>query len=702
MTNELSNVRTAYRTCNLCEAMCGLEIKLSGDQIVSIRGDELDPFSRGHICPKAIALEDVYNDPNRLKFPVRRSSSGWQQISWDEAFDEVIAGLKAVQEKYGKNAVGVYQGNPSVHNSGTVLTSSGFFKALGSSNKFSATSVDQLPHHFAAWQMLGHPLLIPIPDIDRTDFMLILGANPLASNGSLMTAAGVKRRLEDIKKRGGKVVLVDPRRTETMSVSSEHHFVRPGTDVFLLLAMLEVIFAENLVKLGRLEAFTDGLDILREAVREFTPERVSARTGLSASTIRQLARDFANAPSAVAYGRIGLSTQAFGGSSQWLVTALNIVTGNFDRAGGAMLTTPAIDLIRAKTQEDIFNRTQTRVRGLPEFDGEFPVAAMAEEMLTPGIGQIKAFVTNSGNPVLSTPNGSQLEAALEQLEFFVAIDIYINETTRHANIILPPATGLETAHYDLIFHHLAVQNTAKYSEATLPKTEGAKYDWEIFEELRNRLSLAPEGRLKAPRDPAEKLESALQNGTYKLSLEQLRANPHGLDLGALEPRLPERLLTPNKRLQLAPDMLVADLTRARNDLEKPNPEMVLIGRRELRSNNSWMHNSERLVRGKNRCTLMIHPSDASKKGILEGSSVRVNSRVGSVELPAEITENIMPGVVSIPHGYGHVREGIKLEIARQNPGVSINDLTDELVLDDLTGNAAFCGVSVSVQALNPI
>jgi anaerobic selenocysteine-containing dehydrogenase len=680
--------------------MCGLEIKLEGEKIVSIRGDELDPFSKGHICPKATALEDIYNDPNRLKFPVRRTESGWQQITWDEAFDEVISSLKAVQEKYGKNAVGVYQGNPSVHNSGTVLTSSGFFKALGSSNKFSATSADQLPHHFAAWQMLGHPLLIPIPDIDRTDFMLILGANPMASNGSLMTAAGVKRRLENIKKRGGKIILVDPRRTETASVANEHHFVRPGTDVFLLLAMLEVIFAENLVKLGRLADFTDGVQILREAVREFTPERVSARTGLRADVIRGLARDFASAPSAVAYGRIGLSTQAFGGSSQWLVTALNIVTGNFDRVGGAMLTTPAIDLIRAKTQENIFNRSQSRVRGLPEFDGEFPVAALAEEMLTPGEGQIKAFITNSGNPVLSTPNGGQLETALEKLDFFVAIDIYINETTHHANIILPPATGLETAHYDLIFHHLAVSNHAKYSEATLPKTTGAKYDWEIFEELRNRLTLEPEGTLKAPRDPAEKLELGLKTGTYKLSLEQLQENPHGLDLGALEARLPERLLTPNKRLQLAPDLLIADLSRAKIELEQPSPELVLIGRRELRSNNSWMHNSERLVRGKNRCTLMIHPTDAIKKGILQGSSVKVLSRVGSIELPAEITENIMPGVVSIPHGYGHAREGVKLEVASQNAGVSINDLTDELLLDDLTGNAAFCGVSVSLQALS--
>ena len=699
MTSNLSNVRTAYRTCNLCEAMCGLEIKLEGDKIVSIRGDELDPFSQGHICPKATALEDVYNDPNRLKFPVRRTSSGWQQISWDEAFDEVISSLKSVQAKYGKDAVGVYQGNPSVHNSGTVLTSSGFFKALGSRNKFSATSVDQLPHHFAAWQMLGHPLLIPIPDIDRTDFMLILGANPLASNGSLMTAAGVKRRLENIKKRGGKIVLVDPRRTETASISSEHHFIRPGSDVFLLLAMLEVIFSENLVKLGRLEDFTDGLEILRDAVREFTPEKVSAKTGLSADAIRQLARDFANAPTAVAYGRIGLSTQAFGSSSQWLVTALNIVTGNFDRVGGAMLTTPAIDLIRAKAQENIFNRAQTRVRGLPEFDGEFPVAAMAEEMLTLGEGQIKAFITNSGNPVLSTPNGTQLEKALEKLEFFVAIDIYINETTRHANIILPPATGLETAHYDLIFHHLAVSNHAKYSEATLPKTEGAKYDWEIFEELRNRLTLSPGGVLKAPRDPAEKLEFGLQNGMYKLSLDKLRAHPHGIDLGALEARLPERLLTPNKRLNLAPEMLIADLTRARLELEKPSSEFVLIGRRELRSNNSWMHNAERLVRGKNRCTVMMHPTDAAKNGISEGSSVRVNSRVGSIEIPAEITENIMPGVLSIPHGYGHARDGVKLEVASQSAGVSINDLTDELELDGLTGNAAFCGVSVNVQLI---
>jgi anaerobic selenocysteine-containing dehydrogenase len=695
-----STRRTAYRACNLCEAICGLEIELERnanglERVVAIRGDEHDPLSRGHICPKAVALQDMYTDPNRLRLPVKRTAQGWQTITWDEAFDLVVSNLKRLQEKHGPDAVGVYQGNPSVHNSGTLLTAPGFFKTLGTRNRFSATSVDQLPHHLAALTMFGHGLLMPIPDVDRTDFMLIFGANPLTSNGSLMTAPGMRERLRAIQARGGRVIVIDPRRTETAQTANEHHFVQPGTDVFVLLGMLHTVFTENLVRLGHLETVTDDLEVLRQAMQPFRPERVAARTRLEAATIKRLARDLANTPRAVVYGRMGISTQVFGGLCHWLVNALNAVTGHLDTPGGMMFPQPAIAMVRDKNVESVFDRYRSRVRNLPEFDGEFPVAALAEEITTPGDGQVRALVTSCGNPVLSTPNGKRLARALETLDFMVAIDVAVNETTRHAHVILPPATGLETAHYDLVFHAFAVRNTARYSLPTLPKVEGAKFDWEIFEELRNRFL----GQPKPPRDPREKLELGLKAGPYQLSLVELEANPHGVDLGPLQPNLPERLLTPNQHVQLAPALYLPDLERAENDLGNsvPDGDFVLIGRRELRSNNSWMHHVARLTRGHARCTVMMHPNDAARLGITDGQAVQLRSRVGRITLPAQLTDTIMPGVISIPHGYGHAHNP---EVQPEHAGVSINDLTDELALDPLTGNAVLNGVRVQLEAAN--
>ncbi len=698
MTNPPTR-RTAFRACNLCEAICGLSIELERGQdgterVVSIRGDERDPLSKGHICPKAIALRDVYDDPNRLKRPVKRVSDAWTEIGWDEAFDLVAASLKSVQERHGRDSVGVYQGNPSVHNSGTMLTAPGFVKALGTRNRFSATSVDQLPHHLAALTMFGHPLLMPIPDVDRTDLMLVLGANPVASNGSLMTAPGMRDRLKGIQSRGGRVVVIDPRRTETALVADEHHFIRPGSDAFLLLSMVQTVLSEGLERVQE-GGFYAGLDELRRATEDFAPERVEARTGMGAETIRRLAREFAQTPKAVAYGRIGLSTQAFGGLCQWLINALNAITGHLDAEGGSMFAQPALEMVRSREFEQVFDRARSRVRDLPEFDGEFPVATLSEEILTPGDGQIRALVTSCGNPVLSTPNGAQLEKALKQLEFMVSVDIAINETTRHAHVILPPATGLETAHYDLIFHVFAARNTAKYSAPTLPKAPGAKYDWEIFEELRNRLT----GSSKAPRDPRDKIEIGLQRGPYGLSLADLEANPSGIDLGALRPCLKERILTPDGRVQLAPELILNDLQRAARELENAVPDgvLTLIGRRELRSNNSWMHHVSRLTRGEPRCTLMVHPTDAAAHGIRDGQPVSVVSRVGRISLPAQVTDAIMPGVVSIPHGYGHARNGAMHGVDAKYSGASINDLTDELALDELTGNAALCGIPVRLE-----
>ena len=683
-----------YRNCNLCEAICGVEITHEDGKILSIVGDKLDPFSRGHICPKALALKDIYEDRDRLRRPVKKIEGSWKEIGWEEAFDETARRLRDIQDRYGREAVGVYQGNPSVHNLGTILNSRELLKALKTRNNFSATSVDQLPHHFASWAMFGHQFLIPVPDIDRTKYFLIMGANPLASNGSLMTSPDIINRLNAIKARGGKIILIDPRRTETARVADEHHFIRPGTDAFLLLAFINVLFAEGLVDLGKLAGFTDRVEKLREVSSRRSLEDAERFTGISAANIVELAREFAASGAAVCYGRIGLSTQRFGGLCQWLINAINILTGNFDRPGGAMFTTPAFDLLMAAKGGEIHDRWRSRVRGLPEFMGELPVAAMAEEMLTEGDGQIKALVTSSGNPVLSTPNGRQLDAALEKLEFMVSIDFYINETTRHADIILPPVTNLESSHYDIVFNTFAVRNTAKYSPPLLKKAPDAKHDWEIFQELVHRLN---GGGDMQPQPPEVKLGMGLMFGKHGLSLEKLGQNPHGIDLGELQPCLPERLQTSNKRIDLAPSVLVADVDRLMTTLaENSEYPFSLIGRRHLRDCNSWMHNYEVLVKGKNRCTVMINDEDAASLGLTSGQIVTVSSRAGSVALPCEITNNIGLGVVSIPHGYGHDRSSTNISLAEAHPGVSINDLTDELVLDELTGNAAFSDVRVKI------
>lgn len=700
-----TDIRTHYRTCNLCEAMCGLEIKYQGNEVLSIAGDKDDPFSRGHICPKAYALKDVYEDPNRLRRPVKRTASGWVEISWEEAFDEVVGQLERIKNQYGADAIGVYAGNPSVHNSGTFMTAPGLVKAIGTRNMFSATSVDQLPHHFAAWLLYGHPMLMPVPDIDHTDYWVILGGNPIASNGSIMTAPDVANRLKAIQQRGGKVVTIDPRFTETSAKASEHVFVRPGTDVYLLLAMIQVLFAEKLIKPGRLAEFTDGIEEFESLTAAYTPEAVEGITGVAPDVIRRLTREFATAPRAALYGRVGVSTQVFGGVCLWLIQVVNILTGHLDSPGGMMFTSPALDFLAGAKPYNRYDRFRSRVRQRPEFMGELPVSCLAEEILTPGDGQIRAMLTSCGNPVLSTPNGTQLDEALASLEFMVSVDIYINETTRHAHLILPPATGLETAHYDLTFHFLAIRNTAKYSVPMFEKAPGTKYDWEIFEELRLRME-QPGTRPSADalQNPETKLDMGLRFGPYGkqgLSIQHLKDKPHGVDLGPLQSCLPQRLLSPNRRVNLVPTLLLNDLERVAQYLADYQPaDYQLISRRHLRDNNSWLHNSTKLMKGKNRCTLLVHPHDAAQLGIQDGQLVSVASRVGEVQVPAEITAHIMPSVVCLPHGYGHGRKGVQLDVATKYAGVSINDLTDEAVLDTLTGNAVFNGVPVRLKALS--
>jgi anaerobic selenocysteine-containing dehydrogenase len=718
-----------YRACNLCEAICGIEITVQADQRLDIRGDKDDPFSRGYICPKAAALGDLHYDKDRLKYPVRRTPHGWHRLGWDEAFDEVTQNLKRIHARYGRNSIATYLGNPTVHNYGALLFAPGFIRSLHTRNRFSATSVDQLAHHLAAYLMFGHQLLLPVPDLDRTRLFLILGANPAVSNGSMMTAPGVGQRLQEIRRRGGKVILIDPRFTETARLVDRHLFIKPGTDVLLLLALLHVVFDERLIRIGPLAplaAFTSGVDVIANLVVEFPPEKVASITGIDSDQIRLLAREFASAESAVCYGRIGVSTQEFGGVCQWLINVLNIVTGNLDRPGGAMFTLPAFDPLSAPESlapRGSFARWHSRVRKLPEFAGELPVVTLAEEILTEGPGQIKALVTSAGNPVLSTPNGRQLDGALAGLEFMVAIDFYINESTRHAHIILPPSSSLERAHYDLAFHLLAIRNTTKFSPALFEPDGETRHDWEIFVELQTRMEHQGQyGRVKRKLikrffGPERILDLGLRFGPYGaklnpfskgLTLRKLKEAVHGIDLGPLRSCLPRRLRTADKRIELAPDVLVQDVARVKaklldNASLPSNGDLLLIGRRQLRSNNSWMHNSQRLVRGqpgKSRCTILMHPTDAAQRHLTPGQKVLVRSRVGSVEVPIEISEEIMPGVVSIPHGWGHDRLGIQLEVAQQHAGESINDVTDNLTIDALCGTAAFNGTWVAVEATN--
>lgn len=684
--------------------MCGIEIEYKGKEITSIKGDKKDVFSQGHVCPKAVALKDLYLDKDRLKTPIKKTKNGWVNISWNDALDEVASKLTAIQEKYGNNAIATYQGNPGVHNVGIMLYAKPFIRALRTKQKYSATSVDQLPHHIASLLMFGHQMQMPIPDLDRTDYLLILGANPAVSNGSMLTAPNFSNRIKAIQKRGGKVVNIDPRFTETSKICSEHHYIKPGKDALLLLSIIHVIFKENLSRKGHLENHLKNWNLIKEITTDFTPENVTEHVGISATKIKEIAIGFAKSKTAVCYGRFGVSTQEFGGMCIWLVNVLNLITDNTDKIGGAMFTLPAIDLVGMSAMQGrvgSFNRYQSNVNNLPEYSGEFPVATLADEILTEGENQVKAFVSIAGNPVLSTPNGTKLEKALSQLDYMVSIDIYLNETSKYADIILPTTTGLETSHYDLAFHQLAIRNTTKFSEHLFNKQANQRHDWQVLNALTERLT----GK-KNTVTPENMLDNMLLYSPYKsekLSINKLKENPNGIDLGVLKPCLTKRIFSEDKKINIAPAEFVDDIKRLKKQLENWNKETAtdypfyLIGRRQLRNNNSWMHNSEVLIKGKNRCTLMINEKDALSLKLENEQLVNVISKVGKVKIPIEITNEILQGVVSIPHGFGHDRMGTKIQLAQQNAGVSINDLTNDNKVDQLTGNANFSGTKVKVE-----
>jgi anaerobic selenocysteine-containing dehydrogenase len=734
-----------YRTCPFCEATCGLEIETDGSEVLSVRGDRDDVFSRGFICPKAYGLKQLHDDPDRLTTPLVRRNGELAEASWDEALEEIDGRLAPILAEHGRNAVAVYIGNPNAHNLSALLYGPAWLRALGSQNIYSASTVDQMPKQVSAGLMFGTMLSIPVPDVDRCRHLILLGANPVVSNGSLLTAPDMRGRLRRIRERGGKVVVIDPRRTRTAEAADEHHFIRPGTDALLLAAMACTLVEEDLTAPGPLAELCNGLDRVTRLVRGFPAESVAGACGIAAGEIRRMARELAAAERAAVYARIGTCTQEFGTLASWLVDVLNVLTGNLDREGGAMFTRAAAGQRNSsgapgRGRGVRFGRWTSRVRGLPEVYGELPVACLAEEIDTPGEGQVRALITVAGNPLVSAPNAGRLERAVESLDLLLAIDIYVNETTRHADVVLPGPEPLEKSHYDLALYQLAARNVANYSPPVLPglgppewevllrlagvvSGQGPNADIEALDRLvietlvRREVGLpgsAVEGRdpgklfqaLEPRRGPERVLDFMLRTGPYGdafsgnghgLTLDVLERNPHGVDLGPLEPRLPEVLRTPSGRIDLAPEPIVDDVERLRAALSRPRDGgMVLIGRRQLRSNNSWMHNLPALVKGKERCTLQVHPDDATRLGLEDGGRADLRSAAGRLEAPVEITDAIMPGVVSIPHGWGHDAPGVRLRVAVEHAGVNSNVLADEAAVDPLSGNAILNGIPVEI------
>jgi anaerobic selenocysteine-containing dehydrogenase len=735
---------THFRTCPLCEATCGLAITVEDGRVTTVRGDDDDVFSKGFICPKGTTLKQLHEDPDRLRAPVVREGEAWREVSWDEAFATVESGLVPILERHGRDAVALYAGNPTVHSLGATLYVLPLLRALGTKNYYSAATVDQMPKHVSTGLMFGNPAAFALPDVDRTQYLVILGANPWVSNGSLATAPDFPGRLKAISARGGKVVVVDPRLTRTAKEADEHIPIRPGTDALFLLAVAQVLFAEGLVRIGRLAPHVEGIDVVRRLVEPYTPESVARRTGIAAETIRRIAREIAAAPAACVYDRIGTHTVEFGTITSWIADAIVVLTGNLDEPGGKMFGLPAHGRAGSETPGGRGFRTgkwRSRVKGYPEVLNQFPAATLADEIETPGEGQIRAFVVVAGNPVISNPNGRRLERALASLEFMVSVDPHLNETSRFATVILPPPSPLESSHYDFAFYLNSVRSVANYSPpifdpagppeweilarlALIAAGQGAEADpMAMHEIVLGQLiqeSVATPGSAAHGRDPAEIrsmlegdppleqiIDLRLRAGRYGdgfganpngILLATLEANPHGIDFGPLEPRFPGAIKTESGKIELAPAPIVEDMERLRRRFERPaNGELVLIGRRQLRSNNSWGHNIATMMRGSNTCTLQMNPEDATRLGLENCGRARVTSRVGTVEVEVEVTEDIMPGVVSLPHGWGHDAPGVKLSVAAATPGVNSNILTDEEVLDTLSGNAVLNAIPVSIE-----
>lgn len=735
----MSEPRTHHRICPLCEACCGLEIRTQGGRVLSIRGDGQDVFSRGYLCPKAVALKDLHEDPDRLRTPLVRRNGRLQPATWDEAFDEIDRRLPPLLQAHGRDAVALTVGNPAAHKPGLLLYFARLAKALGTRNLFSASTLDQMPKQLSSALMFGHWLSIPVPDIARCQHLLVIGANPMASNGSLWTVPDFRGKARALRERGGRLVVVDPRRTETAAVADRHHFIRPGTDALLLAAMVHTLFDEGRVRLGRLEPHLAGVDAVREAVAPFAPERVAARCGIAAADIRTLARELADAERACVYGRMGTSVQRFGSVCSWLVDVLNALTGHLDEPGGAMW--PRSAAFAANTQGRAgqgrgvaTGRHHSRVSGAPEVYGELPMTLLAEEIETPGPGQVRALVSVASNPVLSAPNGPRIARALASLDFMVSVDIYLNETTRHADVILPGRSPLEDSHYDVAFPQFSDRNHARWSAPVFEPAPDHPPEWQLLLKLAaivqgrgaraDARALDDEavaeqlGKIAGPQaaavlqalhplqGPDRLVQLALRSGPYGdafglkpggLTLEQVQAAPGGIDLGPLAPRVPELLRTESGRIELAPAALLADLPQALALLEEPVPPLVVIGRRDVRSNNSWMHNLPTLAKGPERCTALVHPEDAARAGLRDGQSATIANAHATLTLPVTVSDEVMPGVVCLPHGWGHDDPQARLRVAAERPGVNLNALLDDRVRDPLSGNAVLSGVAVTLQ-----
>lgn len=717
--------RTALRVCPLCEATCGLTLTIEGTEVTGARGDRDDVFSQGFICPKGASFGGLDADPDRLRTPLVRTDGVLREATWSEAFDLIAARIPALVQEHGAQAVGVFLGNPNVHTMAGGLYPPLLLSALGTRNVFTASTLDQMPKHVSSGLLFGDAHAIPVPDLDRTAHLLLIGANPLESNGSLCTAPDFPGKLKALRKRGGTLTVIDPRRTRTARLADRHAAIRPGTDALLLAALTQVLVEEKLTDPGALAEHLDGYDELAEAMADFTPEAVAAACDLDAETIREIARELAAAPAAAVYGRIGSCTVEHGTLASWLVDVLNILTGNLDRPGGALFplsATARAPRPAAPGKGFALGRWRSRVSGHPEAKGELPVAALAEEIETPGEGRIRALIVIAGNPVLSAPDGNRLDRALaDGLDFMVSVDPYLNETARHADVVLPPPPPSQSAHFDFALNSLAVRNQVRYSRPAVPLEEGRMDESEILA----RLVLAVGGRHGAPPETVDelavtaalaragvpeeyaagltgrtggerRLDLMLRLGPYDLTLEQLLAQPHGIDLGPLEPRVPQVLRTRSGRIELFPAPIAADLPRLRASLGARPAGLVLVGRRHLRSNNSWMHNVAALRGGTNVCTLQIHPDDAARIGLTEGDTARITAAGGEVEAPAEITDSVRSGVVSLPHGWGHSRPGTRMSVAGAEPGVNVNQLLDGTLLDPLSGTAVLNAVPVSV------
>ena len=702
-------IKTHHRACHLCEAICGLEIKTQGPQILSIKGDKLDPISQGYICPKATAIADIHNDPDRLRKPVKRVGDQWIEISWQEAINTTAERLVETQLRHGDDAVGFFAGNPGVHNYGNMTHGALLRRAVKTKNNFSATSLDQLPHQLTSYAMYGHQFLIPIPDIDRTDLIVIMGGNPLASNGSIMTMPNAPKRLKNVQARGGKIIVIDPRRSETAEMADQHLFVKPGKDAYVLMAIIKTLFEENLININHLKNYLNNIDNIEKSIQGFSLQLAEEQSGVAAHNIRQLAIDLASTERSVLYGRMGVSVQEFGALCQWAIQIINILTGSLDVIGGALVTSPAFAYVKKGTSgAGHFNVFQSRVSGLPEFGGELPVVTLPEEILTPGEGQIKAMVTIAGNPVISSTNSDDSDKAFSRLDFFVAFDFYINATTRHADIILPPTSPLEHDHYDIAFLRLAVRNSTRYNPAVFAANDDAMHDWEIYNALSAKICQLKNKEFRPLPAPDKLVAYGIENDFYgaasnpeiALTMDKIKAAPHGIDLGPLVANgFADRIATASGLIECAPEFLINDLQRLRDAATPNDPEtLLLIGRRHIRSNNSWMHNYHRLVKGKPRWQLMMHPDDLRARGLENESQVTIESRVGKVTTTVIATDEVMAGVISLPHGWGHNKPGVKMGIATQQQGVNCNVLTDEKFIDKVSGNAALNGVSVRVYA----